>query len=61
MIAEHVGLVLLVQVVLNRMLRTADGFRFELAATISATTPDTCGAAIDVPLAVAYPQFSQVE
>ena len=60
-IAEHVGLVLLVHVVLNRMLRTPEGFRFELAASTSATTPDTCGVAMEVPLAVAYPKFSQVE
>ena len=52
-IAEHAGLVLLVHAVLKRMLRIVDGLKFELAASINATTPDTCGVAMDVPLAVA--------
>ncbi len=60
-IAEQVGLVLAVQEVPNRALRIVDGFRFGFAASINATTPDTCGVAIDVPLAVAYPQFNHVE
>lgn len=50
---EHAGVVPLVQAVLNRALRIAEGVSDGFTLRINATVPDTCGVAIDVPLNVA--------
>ncbi len=48
----QVGIVLCLHAVLNSVLLIVVGDRFGLAFNISATVPDTCGVAIDVPLRV---------